>query len=173
MVRHVGRLSELAGRIAPEHAALALSGIDGRAAHRAPAQPSAAHFGEQLKVTACRPGEMRWLFLAALPYLVACHSALDDAMDSYADARYPTAAALFREAEPSARRLSAVDFANYALYRGLTHLALGDARAAARWLGYAKQRADRDPTLFDDRERGALLAAWRSMGHMPGEPNGT
>lgn len=98
-----------------------------------------------------------------------CHSALDDAMDSYADARYPTAAAQFRAAEPSARQLNQRAFANYALYRGLTHLALGDAQAAARWVGYAKQCADRDPLIFSDRERGALLAAWRSMGHLAGE----
>jgi hypothetical protein len=49
-------------------------------------------------------------------------------------------------------------------------LALGDARAAAYWLGYAKERADRDPLMFSDEDRGALVAAWRSMGHMPGEP---
>ena len=116
---------------------------------------------------------MRFRSLALLPtvlVLVACHSALDDAMDSYADARYPTAAAQFRALEPAARRLAAPEFASYALHRGLTHLALGDARAAARWLGYAKVSADRDPEIFNDEERGALIAAWRSMGHMPGEP---
>lgn len=117
---------------------------------------------------------MRWFSLcfalAALPCLFGCHSALDEAMAAYVDARYPTAAAQFRAAEPSARTLPADDFASYALYRGLTHLALGDVRAAARWVGYAKQCADRDPNLFGDQDRGALLAAWRSMGHMPGEP---
>jgi hypothetical protein len=113
---------------------------------------------------------MRWLFLLVLPGVVACHSALDDAMDSYTDARYPSAAAQFRALEPAARSLAPRDFAGYALYRGLTHLALGDARAASFWLGCAKQRADRDPTLFQEQQHGALIAAWRSMGHMPGEP---
>ena len=108
--------------------------------------------------------------LALLPCLVACRSALDDALASYADARYPSAAAQFRAAEPAARQLGARDFAHYALYRGLTHLALGDAHAAAFWLGYAKRCVDRDPASFNDAERGALTAAWRSMGHMPGEP---
>ena len=113
---------------------------------------------------------MRW-FLLLLLVMVApgCHSALADAMDSYTDGRYPSAAAQFRAAEPAARKLGPEDFANYALYRGLTHLALGDARAAARWVGYAKQSADRDPHVFNDRDRGALRAAWRSMGYMPGE----
>src|SRR5450755_1151087 len=82
------------------------------------------------------------------PALTACHSALDDAMDSYADARYPTAAAQFRALEPVARQLPAPEFASYALHRGLTHLALGDARAAALWLGYAKVSADCDPEIF-------------------------
>jgi len=91
-------------------------------------------------------------------------------MESYTDARYPSAAAQFRALERASRKLPERDFASYALYRGLTHLALGDARAAARWLGYAKQRADRDPSVFNDGEYGALIAAWRSMGHMPGEP---
>jgi hypothetical protein len=116
---------------------------------------------------------MRWLSLAILPGLVtlgACHSTLDDAMGSFADARYPTAAAQFRAFEPEARQLGAREFAGYALHRGLTHLALGDARAAALWLGYAKVSADRDPQIFNDGDRGALVAAWRSMGHMPGEP---
>ena len=109
------------------------------------------------------------LCFAAL-YGAGCHSALDNAVESYTEARYPTAAAQFRALERTSRELRGRDFANYALYRGLTHLALGDARAAARWLGYVKQAADRDPALFNDEERGALIAAWRSMGHMPGEP---
>jgi hypothetical protein len=108
--------------------------------------------------------------LAALVTLPSCRSALDDAMDSYADARYPTAAAQFRALEPSARHLGPRDFASYALHRGLTHLALGDAHAAARWLGYAKVSADRDPEIFTDEDRDALSSAWRAMGHMPGEP---
>ena len=117
---------------------------------------------------------MRWLLLLGLLLgCASCRSALSEAMDSYADARYPSAAAQFRAAEPEARSLGARDFASYALYRGLTHLALGDARSAALWLGYAKQSADRDPHVFDDQQRGALLAAWRSMGHMPGEPGHT
>jgi len=115
---------------------------------------------------------MRWLCFAiwCCVFATGCHSALSEAMDSYADGRYPSAAAQFRAAEPNARTLGAQDFARYALYRGLTHLALGDARAAAHWLGFAKEAADRDPESFTDQDRGALLAAWRSMGHMPGEP---
>jgi hypothetical protein len=111
-----------------------------------------------------------WFFLLPPLLTLGCHSALDDAMASYEDGRYPSAAAQFRAAEPASRGLGPRDFASYALYRGLTHLALGDARAASRWLGVAKVAADRDPSSFDDKDRGELLSAWRSMGHMPGEP---
>ena len=116
---------------------------------------------------------MRLGALALLPSLLvltACRSALDQAVAAYAQARYPSAAAEFRELEPTARHFGAREFASYALYRGLTHLALGDARAASLWLGYAEVSADRDPEIFSDADRGALIAAWRSMGHMPGEP---
>lgn len=113
------------------------------------------------------------IVLPLLLVLAGCHSALDDALASYADARYPTAAAQFRALEPEARHFGARELADYALHRGLTHLALGDARAAARWLGFAKASADRDPQIFTDEERGALIAAWRSTGHMPGEPGFT
>ena len=111
-----------------------------------------------------------WFFLVPALLTVGCHSALDDAMASYEDGRYPSAAAQFRAVEPASRALPANDRASYALYRGLTHLALGDARAASRWLGAAKGAADRDPNSLSDKDRGELLAAWRSMGHMPGEP---
>jgi hypothetical protein len=113
---------------------------------------------------------MRSLLSLALAGLLStgCGSALGDALDSYADARYPTAAAQFRAIDPGPPRFDP-DFARYSLYRGMTHLALGDARAASHWLGYAKQCLDRDPQLFDDQQRGALIAAWRSMGRMPGE----
>jgi hypothetical protein len=53
----------------------------------------------------------------------------------------------------------------YALYRGLTHLAVGDARAASHWLGLAR----REPALLSRDERLRLDAAWRSLGYMPGE----
>ena len=113
---------------------------------------------------------MRWLsLLLALLSLAGCHSAVAEAKAAYREARYPAAAAQFRAAERETRTLDAKGLASYALYRGLTHLALGDARAAASWLGYAKVSADQEPEVFDDEDRGALLAAWRSMGRMPGE----
>jgi hypothetical protein len=70
---------------------------------------------------------------------------------------------------PRAGELDPMEGTRYALYRGLTHLALGDAAQAERWLSLAKRRSDRDLALLSAAERGRLLAAWRTMGRMPGE----
>lgn len=102
--------------------------------------------------------------------LSACSSPMATALGAFEEARYPAAAAEFRRLEPEARDFEARDLARYALFRGLSHLALGDAVAADRWLGVAKRMSDRDPRLLDDGERGRLIAAWRSMGRMPSEP---
>lgn len=60
------------------------------------------------------------------------------------------------------------DRVRYALYRGLTHMALGDMESAERWLADAKSWVDRDPSLLDAGERGRLETAWVSIGHQPG-----
>jgi hypothetical protein len=94
---------------------------------------------------------------------------MSDALGAFEEARYPAAAAEFRRLEPTARNFDTPELGRYALFRGLSHLALGDAVAADRWLTIAKRLSDDNPELFDDAERGRLLAAWRSMGRMPSE----
>ncbi len=103
----------------------------------------------------------------ALPGLPACGSALP--LDAYHEGRYPAAADELRALEHDVPSLSPDERARYALYRGLTHLALGDARRADRHLTEAKRALDAHPNWFAVEERGALLAAWRSLGRMPGE----
>jgi hypothetical protein len=88
---------------------------------------------------------------------------------AFHEGRLPAAAAELRAAEPDARAAGSGAFARYALERGLVELGLGNSRAADRYLSLAKRAHDSDPTLFDDREHGALLSAWRSLGRMPGE----
>jgi hypothetical protein len=101
--------------------------------------------------------------------VVGCAGPMSDALGAFEEARYPAAAAEFRRLEPDTNEFDAGDFGRYALFRGLSHLALGDAVAADRWLSIAKQLSDDDAELFDDAERGRLMAAWRSMGRMPSE----
>jgi hypothetical protein len=106
------------------------------------------------------------VFALVLP---ACTGPLGPPLDAFHDGRLPEAATAFRRLEPRLSELSARERARYALYRGLVHLGLGDARAADRWLTVAK-RLERDhPGCFDAVERGELYAAWRSFGRLPGE----
>jgi hypothetical protein len=101
--------------------------------------------------------------------LPACTGPLGPPLDAFHDGRLPEAATAFRRLEPRLPELSPRERAQYALYRGLVHLGLGDARAAERWLTVAK-RLERDhPGCFDAVERGELYAAWRSFGRLPGE----
>ncbi len=109
------------------------------------------------------------LVVLALP-ITGCGGAMSDAMHAFDESRYPDAVAEFRALEPAARHWSPKKRTHYELYRGLTHLSCGDLREATHWLGSAKADSDRDPELLDEKERGRLIAAWRSMGLMPGEP---
>jgi hypothetical protein len=91
------------------------------------------------------------------------------AVTAFEEGRHPDAVAAFRGLEAESREWPTDERARYALYRGLTHLACGDVRAADRWLSDAKYSWERDPGVFDAEERGRMLSAWRSMGRMPGE----
>jgi hypothetical protein len=99
-----------------------------------------------------------------------CGSTLGSALDAFHEGRLPAAVAELRALEPSLGKRRGNDQARYALYRGLAELGLGNAPAAERWLANAWRADARDPRLFDSKEHGQLLAAWRSLGHLPGEP---
>jgi hypothetical protein len=101
---------------------------------------------------------------------IACAGPLGPPLEAFHDGRLPEATAGFRRLEPAMSSLSHTERARYALYRGLAHLGLGDARAADRWLSLAKRYEGEDPSCFDASERGELDAAWRSLGRVPGEP---
>ena len=108
--------------------------------------------------------------LVCLSVLIfGCSSPLTEARTSFDEARYPDAVAEYRAIRPSAERLSLSELFEYALYRGLSHLALGDAVPAERWLLVAKRLSEQSPGLASADQEGRLLSAWRSMGHMPGD----
>ncbi|HYO92874.1 MAG TPA: hypothetical protein VER33_00105 [Polyangiaceae bacterium] len=104
-----------------------------------------------------------------IPLVVGCQTTLSTAVGELERGRAPEAVARFRALEPQLGRLTRSEQADYALYRGLTHLALGDAHEADRWLSAVKAESDGDPRLLSAAERGRLLAARRSMGRMPGQ----
>jgi hypothetical protein len=102
-----------------------------------------------------------------------CGGGLAGALAAFHDGRLPAAALELRALEPAFEGGSERARARYALYRGLSELGLGNASVAERWLGAAWLADARDPRCFDDQEHGELMAAWRSLGHLPGEPGGS
>lgn len=107
--------------------------------------------------------------LSAVLFAVGCGSSFSDAIRELEAGRPAVADRRFRALEPALRSFDGEDRARYALYRGLTHLNLGDLEQANLWLSVAHQAARRDLGTFSNAEHGRLLAARRSMGKMPGE----
>ena len=99
----------------------------------------------------------------------ACAGPMAPAKKAFDRGYFPEAADDFRALEADARSWPEPERLRYALYRGLTHLAVGDAHAAAHWLERAWWLHERHPRELSPAERGQLVSAWRSMGHMPGE----
>jgi len=108
------------------------------------------------------------LGLCALSF--GCGSELGSAIEAFEAGRLPDAARELRSLEACANSFEAHERARYALYRGLSEFALGDLARADRFLIPLKREVDRRPETLSDAERGALFAAFRSMGRMPGEP---
>lgn len=94
---------------------------------------------------------------------------LERGIQSYENARFADALAELERTLAGAPRLSRSDWARYALYRGLTELALGNASVAYGWLVRAQVAVDRQPSLLGPEDRARLGAAWRSLGLMPAQ----
>lgn len=101
-----------------------------------------------------------------LLWLTDCGSALKAGISAYDESRYPEAMAELDELSEKTRTATPEIRLRYALYRGLTHLALGDARQAEAWLARVQQG---DKHLLGASDLGRFDAAWRSLGHMPGD----
>ncbi len=95
---------------------------------------------------------------------VGCAGSFASGIRDYDHGRYPEALEQMSEIEADASAWRGLDRARYALYRGLTHLALGDRAATLRWLGEAKRALDACPTLLSDEDAGRLVSAWA---HLP------
>lgn len=97
-----------------------------------------------------------------------CTGATAAAIDAYDQGRYPEALTALRRLERE-RGAAIANDTRYALYRGLTELALGNASPAHVWLSAAKEGLARDPEALDPFDRGRLDAAWRTLGKMPAQ----
>ena len=93
----------------------------------------------------------------------ACSCGYGGALREFDQARYPEALEELRRAESELPGLNAREQARYALYRGLTHLALGDRRATLHWLQGAKRALDACPALLSDEDAGRLASAWSHL----------
>lgn len=108
------------------------------------------------------------LVLPSAFWLGACSGSLDEGKTAFQEARYADAAAAFRVVETEPR--DGCTQAQYELYAGLNHLALGNRSLAARHLQRARDALETHPQVFTAEEQGRLFRAWRSLGRLPGQP---
>jgi hypothetical protein len=107
----------------------------------------------------------RWTFAAGLlAWGVGCAPSIGGAVRTYEHARYPEAMEELRAVETDVCRWNPSDAARYALYRGLTHLALGDLAATRLWFGRVRRAIAGDPTLLTGDDAGRFASA---SAHLP------
>ena len=92
---------------------------------------------------------MRSLALAAVTLSFAgCAGPMARAESQFAEGRYPDAKQAWMSLEAESRTWTDAKRAEYALYRGLTHAALGDREQAGVWL--------RKATAIEETHSGSL-----------------
>ncbi len=99
---------------------------------------------------------MRAIAVGLLVTLVGCGGALSEGESQFAKGRYPEAKQTFLYVEGASHGWSAADQAEYALYRGLTHAALGDRAAATAWLTLARSIEGGAPGSLSERDEKRL-----------------
>jgi hypothetical protein len=98
---------------------------------------------------------------------VACMTPLASAKADFRATRYGDARVALVGLEAETVSWSPAQQASYALYRGLTHGALGDPAAAEPWLRRAKKAYDQDPEVFPPDDRVRLKLALEAMDAPP------
>jgi hypothetical protein len=108
---------------------------------------------------------MRSLLVVAAAFgLASCGGPLADAEGQFDKGQYPAAHQSLLALESASRSWSTADRATYALYRGLTLLALGDRGRATMWLLEAKGAEDRRPGSLSGADTRRLGVAMESNG---------
>lgn len=109
---------------------------------------------------------VRRLLVASVLFaaLAACGGGLASAKSDFKKGRYAEAKDELVELEPELPKWGEGRRAEYALYRGLVHAALGDRAAASRWLREAKAIEDAYPRTLSDDDRTRLVVALESFG---------
>jgi hypothetical protein len=101
---------------------------------------------------------------AVVSALVACGPSLSSAKSDFKSGRIAEAKETLLALEPRSRSWSDVERAEYVLYRGLVHHALGDRREAARWLEEARSIDHAHPKALSEDDRVRLKLALDALG---------
>lgn len=103
--------------------------------------------------------------LALVVFLAACTSGhVKRGALLYSEGRYIEAAEVFEQTEYLLEDSDTRERAEYAAYRGLTLLGLGDLRQAHRWMAYAYQIEALHPGSLRPEERERLDQGWSDLG---------
>jgi hypothetical protein len=98
----------------------------------------------------------------ALAVLWGCAGPLSRAESQFAEGRYPEAKQTLETVESDSRSWNDSRRAEYALYRGLTHAALGDREQAATWRHEARAIEDAHPGSLSPEDARRLKAAFEA-----------
>jgi hypothetical protein len=95
------------------------------------------------------------LRLVLLSGLAGCAGPMARVEKQFAEGRYPDAKQTLESLEAESQTWTDAKRAEYALYRGLTHTALGDRERAGLWLRQARAIEDAHPGSLspEDRQR--------------------
>jgi hypothetical protein len=94
--------------------------------------------------------------------LISCGGALSEGKSAFRKGRYPEAREIFLRLEPEAKEMGGGRRAEYALYRGLTHGALGDRAQALVWLNEARAIEEAQPGTLSADDLARLRIALES-----------
>lgn len=103
------------------------------------------------------------LVSCALVALVGCGGSFSGAKSDFRKGRFAEAEKELVAMEPRSKNWSSEKRAEYSLYRGLVHHALGDRRAALLWLREAKAIDDAQPHTLAEDDRTRLDLALESL----------
>jgi hypothetical protein len=110
-------------------------------------------------------GDVRRALVASLCVLfVACGGALGEGKSDFKKGRYAEAKETFARIEVESKGWDDGRRAQYALYRGLTHSALGDRAAAGVWLREAEAICEKAPSALDGEDLARLRLGLESLG---------
>jgi hypothetical protein len=111
----------------------------------------------------CRSASLVFSLAYLVVALAGCGGALSDAKSDFKKGRYGEAREELVRIELDTKQWDDGRRAEYALYRGLTHGALGDRQAAGVWLKEAKAIEDAHPGTLADDDRARLRLGLESI----------